>query len=431
MYQAYITRVKNLRKHSNADRLQCGKCFESHVIVGLDMNETDLVVYFPTDGQLSQEFAEKNNLVRKTDENGNNIGGYLDPNKRNIKSIKLRGEMSDGLVMKLECLQEYTDITQLKEGNTISVLDGVEICRKYIPTRNTNSNINKTEKIKMKPTETYPFFAEHIDTKQLQYNLRNFTEGDLVTITLKCHGTSHRESCALEEKEHKRNFIQRLFRKEAETTREWKAVAGTRRVVLKDYDGGFYGSNAFRQPYHDLFADKLHHGETVYMELVGYVSPDNPIMGSCSNSKVSDKAFTKKFGKTTEFSYGCENGQNDCYVYRMTFTNDQGITVDYPSWLVEYRCEQMGVKFVPILDQFFFTTEEDLMERVNKFVNGTDGMPADPIGKNHILEGVVVRIENRYKFVAYKHKSFFFKVLEGIVKDEATQPDIEEAEEFL
>ena len=27
MYNAYITRIKNLRKHPNADRLQLGECF--------------------------------------------------------------------------------------------------------------------------------------------------------------------------------------------------------------------------------------------------------------------------------------------------------------------------------------------------------------------------------------------------------------------
>ena len=49
---------------------------------------------------------------------------------------------------------------------------------------------------------------------------------------------------------------------------------------------------------------------------------------------------------------------------------------------------------------------------------------ADP---THIREGCVVRIINRPTFTAYKHKNFFFKVLEGIIKDTATAPDMEEA----
>jgi hypothetical protein len=53
----------------------------------------------------------------------------------------------------------------------------------------------------------------------------------------------------------------------------------------------------------------------------------------------------------------------------------------------------------------------------------------DPVGKTHTREGVVVRIINRPKFTAYKHKNFEFKVLEGIIKDTAAAPDMEEAQE--
>ena len=52
-----------------------------------------------------------------------------------------------------------------------------------------------------------------------------------------------------------------------------------------------------------------------------------------------------------------------------------------------------------------------------------------PIGKTHVREGVVIRIVNRPKFCAYKHKNFSFKCLEGIAKDLAAEPDIEEAQE--
>jgi hypothetical protein len=40
-----------------------------------------------------------------------------------------------------------------------------------------------------------------------------------------------------------------------------------------------------------------------------------------------------------------------------------------------------------------------------------------------------VRIIDRPKFAAYKHKNFSFKVLEGIIKDTAEAPDMEEAQE--
>ena len=60
----------------------------------MSYQEGQKVVFFPSDGQLSLEYATDNNLVRKKDENGNNIGGYMDAEKRNVTAIRLRGEKS-------------------------------------------------------------------------------------------------------------------------------------------------------------------------------------------------------------------------------------------------------------------------------------------------------------------------------------------------
>ena len=127
-YCGYITYLKNVRVHPNAERMLLADCFGNTVCVGLDAKENDVVLYFPVDGQLSVEYAEKYNLVRKKDENGNNVGGYLDPDKRNIKAISLRGEKSDGLVMPISSL-EYTgiDMNTLTVGTTIDVVNGHEI----------------------------------------------------------------------------------------------------------------------------------------------------------------------------------------------------------------------------------------------------------------------------------------------------------------
>lgn len=65
MYCGYITTLKGVRKHSNADRLQCVEVFGQTVIVDLSYKDGQKVVFFPADGQLSAEFAEENNLLRK------------------------------------------------------------------------------------------------------------------------------------------------------------------------------------------------------------------------------------------------------------------------------------------------------------------------------------------------------------------------------
>lgn len=50
----------------------------------------------------------------------------------------------------------------------------------------------------------------------------------------------------------------------------------------------------------------------------------------------------------------------------------------------------------------------------------------DPIGKTHVREGIVVRIVNRPKFTAYKHKNFSFKCLAGIAVADADTDSLDD-----
>ena len=86
-------------------------------------------------------------------------------------------------------------------------------------------------------------------------------------------------------------------------------------------------------------------------------------------------------------------GQNDCYVYRMTLTNEDGFTVEVPWEQVLIECEKMGVKCVPTFEKFTYTTWEDLMSRVEKYYDG-----ADPIGGSHIREGGSCQNRQQTKF---------------------------------
>ena len=52
----YVVEVKELRKHSNADRLLIATFFREDVVVGLDTKVGDKGVFFPCDLQLSLDF---------------------------------------------------------------------------------------------------------------------------------------------------------------------------------------------------------------------------------------------------------------------------------------------------------------------------------------------------------------------------------------
>ena len=462
--------------------MQIATFFGNDTCVGLNTVLGEIGIYFPTDLQLSVEYCDANNLVRKKDENGNNIGGYMDPDKRNVAAVRLRGERSDGLFMPLSSLV-FTGINldDVNVGDTIDVVNGVEICRKYIPRGNKRrgggqSDGNRTRK---KKVPVAPLFSEHADTEQLAYNLSAFHPGDQIEVTLKMHGTSQRTGylpvikhwvgspIAFDIIERKGLF--KIFKPSKkmiewaeasiEPCYDWGYVTGTRRTVLENYEGGYYGDNAFRETHSKMFEGKLHKGETVYYEVVGFTNTGTPIMGSSSNAKLNDKDFIKQYGDTTVFSYGCypdgkrrmhgedefghffideEAPQSDMYVYRMTITNEDGDVVEYTPDFMRYRCEQMGVKCVPVFWKGYIpenpgsATDPTISAGewiFNKAELYSDG--PDPVGKTHVREGVVVRIINRPKFAAYKHKNFSFKCLEGIVKSVAEAPDIEEAESLV
>ena len=42
VYEGYVTQIKNLRKHSNADKLQVGECFGNPVIVDMNIIEGEM-----------------------------------------------------------------------------------------------------------------------------------------------------------------------------------------------------------------------------------------------------------------------------------------------------------------------------------------------------------------------------------------------------
>lgn len=462
MHCGYIVKVENLRPHGNADRLQIATFFGNDTCVGLDVVIGEIGIYFPTDLQLSVEYCDVNNLVRKKDENGNNIGGYMDPDKRNVTAVRLRGERSDGLYMPLSSL-EFTGVNMddLDLGDTIDVVNGVEICRKYIPRGNKHRSGGQSEgnRTRKKKVPIAPLFCEHADTEQLAYNLSVFRPGDQIEVTLKMHGTSQRTGYLPTLKGYKRTLIDRILRREGTPIYDWGYVTGTRRTVLENYEGGYYGDNEFREQHSKVFEGKLHKGETVYYEVVGFTNTGTPIMGSSSNAKLNDKDFIKQYGDTTVFSYGCypdgkrrlhgeddfghffvdeDAPQSDMYVYRMTITNEDGDVVEYTPDFMRYRCEQMGVKCVPVFWKGYIpenpgsatdptiSAGEWIFNKAEMYCDGPD-----PVGKTHVREGVVVRIINRPKFAAYKHKNFSFKVLEGIVKANAEAPDIEEAQEEI
>jgi hypothetical protein len=440
-HSAHIVALANVRPHPNADRLKLATVLGTTIVVGLDAEDGNIGLYFQSGLQLNVDYAKANDLIRRKDpKTGKPAGGMFDENCR-VRTQSLRGEKSDGFFIGLDSLVNYgltqDYIYRIRVGDYYQTVDGKPICSKYI-VKNPNGKLpGKPQKAAKKAS--YPMFKEHFDTTQSRFVMDKFERREHITITEKLHGTSQRSSCTLVKVEHKglKKFLDVLLGRPINHF-EWKDIHGTRRVILDnlEFDSRGFHDPTMRQKTAALFEGNMRKGETFYYEVVGYENESRPIMGRCDNSKVS-KDFKKEYGKETIFSYGTEPGECEVYVYRITITTVEGYSVDLPWKEVQDRCAEIGVKTVPTLAdgpvEAFDRAGSLLLGDGEHSLTKTLGEIFDLYAKGpstldqrHIKEGICIRKDITAQPDVYKHKSFEFKVLEGIIKPETASDNVEE-----
>lgn len=131
VYYGYIVTVTNLRRHKNAVHLLCTTIDGYNVIVADTCRIGQRMVFFPVGGQMDEEFARENHLLRG-DITGNQTGIYLHPVKRHIAAFHRLDEVSEGLALPIKSLEKYTNIHSLKDGARIIAPGGHPICSTYL-----------------------------------------------------------------------------------------------------------------------------------------------------------------------------------------------------------------------------------------------------------------------------------------------------------
>lgn len=438
-YEAIIAPLENGIKHPNADRLKVFNVCGKNVVVGLDHEDGELGVFFGDDGLLSDEFCKANDLYPRFVEGVRVGGGFFDERKPRVRAQNFRGIKSEGFWMPLDCLT-YTglSIEKIKDsmpvGTTFDTVNKKLICEKYY-TPATLRQLKNAGKVQRKILG----FPKHIDTRQFAYESFKIEVGARIYITEKLHGTSGRTAKALVTKEKPRTRLQKLFRRPPVGTSEWEYLTGTRNVILKGDSAegqGFYGDDTFRTEISRTFQTLLHKNEVIYYEIVGYAAGVS-IMPSHAIPK-DLKELKKQYGPEMGYRYGCVEGQNKIYVYRIAFANEDGHTVDLPWEKVKLRCHELGLTPVPEITGanpwYVFTKEKDeLVVSDNNSVEGlvtlVDNLMvgSSTLDHTHIREGVVLRVENPNGDTHFlKSKSYEFKVLEGIIKNNDEYVDMEE-----
>jgi len=419
MYNALVSKI-HTRPHPNADRLQIGTCGAYQVIVGKDAQDGELGLFFEQGGQLSEEFAKANDLIRRKDENGNPAGGMFEPNRR-VKAITLRGVRSEGFWCPLSMLDAVKgpgpSAQTPREGDELDSWNGVKICQRYETPATRSGFANRAKKIQ----PDNPMFAKHIDTRQLRRARHEIPASATCYISEKLHGTSFRFGRVLVDVPINRWFFGRVLAKVfgwKATRKDWGYLNGSRNVVLENNDGrdGFYESSDFR--FNSTKGISLHKEEVLYGELVGYTTTGSPIMGTHDTSKMPE--VLKKYGPSIVYSYGCEVGQCKAFIYRITQVNEDGVVTELSWNQVKRRCQQLGLETVPVL---WIGPESNLDSAVSVFCTDKPSV----LDSRHIMEGIVVRHESEHGINWLKQKTYEFSVLEGIIKDNDNYIDMEEA----
>ena len=375
-YPCTVVQLGVMHPIEGADKIQRTVLFGNNIIISKAANEGDVMLYFVAGTQLSEDFCFENNLYDSHELNRDTSEkGYISSKRRLVKAIKLRGTISDGMLLPLTAVDYVAPLIDLKVGDTFTHIFGTEVCRKYtVPVKQTGTPGQKQPKEnKMKELLIDNQFRFHTDTAHFARSLGSFKPETEIIVTRKYHGSSLILSHVLINK--KLNWFEKLIDKIVKLpTSEYGYVFSsgkpksrlpkgvkTEKLDWASPTQSFYSENIWEKAY-NLHRDKVEKGITLYGEIVG-----QGVQGA-------------------DYTYGFDY---EIFIYRITQTNVDGNVYELSWEAVKAYCEKYGLKYV---DQYFV------------------GKITDVVGKNGTVDDALLRFQD-----VYLDKSFpDCKVDEGV-----------------
>lgn len=324
-----VSKIDNVIKHPNADRLSIATVKGWNVIIGLDEYKVgDLVVYIPPDSVLPDDLIEKYQLE------------YM-RGKNRLRTIKLRGCVSQGLILPPKA--------GWVEGQDVAETLGIT---KYEPPKASYDLSNSGRKSTNQNPNTA--FHKYTSIENIKNYNNVFQEGDPVVITEKIHGTNFRAGRvpAMPAK----SWLGKLKRKLLDLfgiLDEYEFVYGSHNVQLS-YTGhkGWYESNVYAKIAHKYNLMDVPNGFVVYGEIYGKGIQD--------------------------LEYGLDD--IDLVVFDVKF---EGEYISYDEMVT--FCQLHGLPVAPLL--YYGQYDPDILEELT---NG-DSILAKNNGKKQIREGCIVK----------------------------------------
>jgi hypothetical protein len=410
-YCAVVAQIQSIQPLDNCDNVVQSNVCNYVVIVSKQSKIGDVGLFFPVETELSSDFISNNNLYRdKTKNIDQSKAGYFD-NER-LRCMKFRGHLSEGIFLPLESLDylKSSTKTKLKIGDEFDTIEGVQICKKYVPRNQKSSDNPKKSKSKSKSSiKRFDRLVEnqfrlHYDTSQLKKNLHKFELNDIVSISYKLHGTSACFSNLLTKRSLK--WYEKIAKKLGVDVNEtsYDNVYASRSVVKNRYINQDVTTGFYKEDVWGFINEKIKNlipkGFTLYGEIVGYIPG--------SQSMIQKK-----------FDYGCDEGECEFYVYRVTTTNEDGIVTELSWNMMKEFCSENSLKSVPeiyygtVLNylkyNLLFSQENDYKDEFIKILDYKIQNQICYMCKNKVpAEGYVIRKDFLHESEAYKFKSLAF-----------------------
>lgn len=411
-YLAKIVQISRLVPIEGADRIQLAVVDFQEVVVSKDVEVGDVMVYFPIESAINSEFISSLNAFRDKDLNvDKDKTGFFDERGR-VKAVKLmKGAVkSMGYLVPIESLEAFSGVTGLVThvGEEFDTIEGELILKKYRLTRTAPSTTKDGKKPKGNRIIENQVHL-HVDSEHLGRNIHKIDPSDIISITKKLHGTSATYQHVQVKKELNwyESFLQKIGVNVVD--KEYDLIVTSRKVIKnksfrkKSSQKHFYGKDvwSYMAEVYNL-KEILPKGYSIYAEIVGYVPNTNSMIQG-------------------GYDYGCEAGEAEMYVYRMTYTNTDGLVTELPMRFIREFCEKVGLKSVPILHMgradactIYNSEIENWRE---KFVEALTYQYLEQkcsMSKNDVWdEGVVVKKDEMFRCNPLKLKSFNFLIGES------------------
>ena len=198
-YVVSIVEIGEIFDIPNADKIKRTIVYGNNIIIDTNTKTGDKMLYINSGTKLNIDFAKFNNLLTDSELNKDKKPGYVSAKKLLIKAIKLKGIVSDGILLPMEAINfinenisydlfEINDVfTDLQFGDNT-----YNLCEKYtVPVRNNvsgNGKVSKQPKEKLRDLIVNNQFRFHNETTHLGKNLFKINEDDELIVTRKRHG---------------------------------------------------------------------------------------------------------------------------------------------------------------------------------------------------------------------------------------------------